>query len=127
MTTPADRPTDPDPPDPFAGLIRELRDLGFEEAFTEPDTTDTVYAATDSRVAVTVVNHTRPPCVRVVGGRDSACEWVLTWTANVAHPTQLICLYAALNDDPTAAIEAAAASIGVQAPTGRTAPSPTVG
>jgi hypothetical protein len=111
---------DADPPDsePFARLIRELHDLGFEPALTEDATADTVYTATDSCVAVTIVRRrTRPPHVRVTTGHPGA-EALLTWTAATPHPTQLICLYAALNDDPVAAIEAAAAAIGIDAPPG---------
>src|SRR5213083_1991734 len=90
---------DADPPDPqpFARLVRELHDLGFEAAFTEDTAADTVYAATDSAAAVTIVHHTRPPHVRLSTGPADA-QALLTWTAATPHSTQLICLYAALND-----------------------------
>jgi hypothetical protein len=107
---------------PFTRLIRELHDLGFEATHTD----NTMYAATDSAATVTIVHRTHPPHVRVSTGHTDT-QALLTWTADTPHHTQLICLYAALNDDPTAAIEAAAAAIGIDAPTGVAEPSRTAG
>jgi len=102
-------------PPPFARLIRELAELGFEETIFDAGTTDTVYTATDSAVAVTLDVVADPPraCIERTDGRVRSG---ISIDATVADATQLIVLYAAINDDPTQALEGAATALGVEPP-----------
>jgi hypothetical protein len=114
--------TRPEPSGPasdgvFARLVSELSELGFEPTLAAWHPHDTVYTATDSGVVVTVVDDEHQPHVCVSAKRGADTTWNMHWTATTPHPTQLIALYAALNDDPTAAIDGAAAAIGVHPPT----------
>ncbi len=130
MTATPTGPLSPQPADhaPFARLIHELQELGFEQVAVSTPPGPLAYAATDSPALVAVNNqpgqqHTRvlvgvhPPHGRRSDGSHGADpSWQLAWTVGTPHVTQLIALYAALNTDPTAAIEAAAAAIGLASP-----------
>lgn len=104
----------------FARLVGELSELGFEPTQAVSHPHDTVYTATDSGVVVTVVTDAPEPHVCVSARRGADAAWTMHWTATTPHPVQLIALYAALNDDPATAIDAAAAAIGVHPPTSAT-------
>jgi hypothetical protein len=59
--------------------------------------------------------------LRMVGGRDPGREWTVTFTpaapcltSDIRHPTQIICLHAALDNDPAVALKAATHALGVQ-------------
>jgi len=111
------------PPDPnrhtgrglFARLEDELAELGFEpSADSLPG--HTVYTATDSQVLVTVTDEPGRAHVQLTVRCGSATAWGLDWTTRMPHVKQLVALYLALNDDPVAAIDAAAAAIGIDSP-----------
>jgi hypothetical protein len=130
MTVARTGPLSPQPADdpPFARLIHELQELGFEQVAVSTPPGPVVYAATDSPALVAVNDqpghqHTRvmvgvdPPYGRPNHGAHGADpSWQVTWTVGTPHVAQLIALYAALNTDPGAAIEAAAAAIGLASP-----------
>jgi hypothetical protein len=107
-----------------------LDELGFEPTRPARHPHNTVYTATDSGVAVTVVADASEPhiCLSARHGTDPA--WSMQWTAAAPPAVQLIALYAAVNADPAAAL-AAAAALGVAAPNTTPAtparPSPSAG
>jgi hypothetical protein len=108
-------------PDPAGGgtfgrVIEELQELGFEPVPESSQPGHTVYAATDSGVLVTVIDE--PGRRKVWVSARSNDGWGLDWTARTPHAVQLIALYAALNDDPQAALYGAAAAIGLHDPIG---------
>lgn len=100
---------DPGPPGryPFARLVAELLTLSFEPQPSTGRHHRQVYRATDSQVSVILVSDPAQPHVLVTGGQDEAGRWWLRWSSHTPQPAQLIALYAALNDDPTAALDAA--------------------
>ena len=121
MTTPDHREV-PDPGRaPFAELAAELGALGFEAEPVAVAPNRTRYTATDSPVTVFVVAQPGTPRVRAVAP-TSRGNWYLDWTADTPVHVQLITLYAVLNDDPAAALEAAAAALGAAPPAGPTTP-----
>ncbi len=111
-TDPPDRPGDPAP---FARLVKELRDLDYDQAPTDnPDTT--VYTTTDSPVQVEFDPTRQPPTAHLTHGRrGQAPTWWVTLTAGTPDRVQLMVLHAALNadTDPQAAIASAATALGV--------------
>ncbi len=129
MTPTGTGPQPPEPPDSptFAGLIDELRELGFEPVCEHPDPVHTQYAAPDSPVLVTIIDGPEREAVWVSVRSAGEDSWGLDWSGTTPHPVQLIALYAALNDDPAAAIAAAAAALGVPPPTSPAKPFPTAG
>jgi hypothetical protein len=100
----------------FARLEAELAELEFEPS---PDSRPghTVYTATDSQVLIIVTDEPGRANVQVSVRCGPDAAWGLDWTARMPHVKQLIALYLALNDDPVAAIDAAAAAIGTDTPT----------
>jgi hypothetical protein len=107
---------------PFAGLVAELGELGFEASLRPVDPGRVVYTATDSPVTVTLVADPSPyvRAYHPANGRS----WYVTWGADTPLHVQLIALYAVLNDDPTTALGAAAASLGAAPPDEPERPSP---
>jgi hypothetical protein len=122
MTSPRTGPPRPGPVNraTFRRLIEELQELGFEPVPESTRPGHAVYAATDSRVLVTVIDEPGRRQVCVSAGSGGGGQWGLDWSARTPHAVQLIALYAALNDDPQAALHGAAAAIGVPDPTGCT-------
>ena len=130
MTAARTGPLSPQPADdaPFARLIHELQELGFEQVAVSTPPSPVVYAATDSPALVAVNDQPGHQHTGVLVGVDppdglpnhesNAADpsWRLTWTVGTPHVAQLIALYATLNTDPAAAIEAAAAAIGLASP-----------
>ncbi len=123
MTTgPGPQPTQPPDGPTFAGLVEELRELGFEpREHSQPG--HAAYAATDSPALVTVTDEPGRRTVRITVRPADATSWGLDWTAGTPHAVQLIALYAALNADPAAAIAAAAAAICPRPPDNPAEPS----
>ena len=119
MSSPRTGPPQPGPAGggTFGRLVEELQELGFEPVPESSQPGHTVYAATDSGVHVTVIDEPgrRKVWVSARSGEDG--QWGLDWTARTPHAVQLIALYAALNDDPQAALHGAAAAIGLHDPT----------
>src|SRR5262249_53961054 len=114
MTTTTDPPAATDPP-PFARLVRELDDLDDEADTVDP--ARPAYTATDGRVTVTLDMVADPPRAYLEGfDTDGEPRWKITFTAMVPDATQLVTLYAAVNDDPAEALHAAAAALGVAPP-----------
>jgi hypothetical protein len=120
----------------FAHLVAELDELGFEPTRPVERPHDTVYTATDSGVLVAIVaDGAEPPHVCVSAPSGTGPGWSMHWTATTPPMIQLIALYAAVNEDPTAALDAAAAAFGIAppskasttAPTGPARPSPSAG
>lgn len=127
-----DTSTGPPRPDPahrgtFRRLEEELRQLGFEPVEESSRPGYTRYAAADSSALITVIDEPgRFPRVwassRVGGNR----LWGMEWCGATPPAVQLIALYAALNDDPEAALHGAAAAIGVHELAALTVPASTV-
>ena len=112
MTTPDHREV-PDPHRaPFADLVAELDTLGFDAQPVEVAPNRTRYTATDSPVTVFVIAHPGTARARVVAPTARG-TWYLDWTPDTPVHVQLITLYAVLNDNPAAALGAAAAALGV--------------
>ena len=100
---------------PFAELVAELAALGFEPQPIPAVPGRTLYTATDSGVTFTLVASVGPP--RVYGSAvTDGYTWHVDWTAHTPVHVQLATLYAVLNDDPAAALNAAAAALGVTPP-----------
>jgi hypothetical protein len=127
MTASASRDPGPARGGVFARLVGELEELGFEPARPVAHPQDTVYTATDSTVAITTVADAPDPHVCVSARRGDGPAWTMHWTATAPIGIQLIALYAAVNDDPAAALAAATAALGLRPPTGPGRPSPTAG
>jgi hypothetical protein len=111
-TDPPDRPADPIP---FARLVKELRDLDYDQAPAGNQDT-TVYTTTDSQVQVEFDPTRQPPTAHLTHGRHGqAPTWRVTLTAGTPDRVQLMVLYAALNadTDPQAAIASAATALSV--------------
>jgi hypothetical protein len=127
MTASASRDPGPTSGQVFARLVGELEELGFEPTRPPAHPDDTVYTATDSAVAITTVGDVPEPHVCISARRGDGAAWSMHWTATTPIGTQLIALYAAINDDP-AALVAAAAALGIplpnRAPAGPARPSP---
>src|SRR2546429_309031 len=102
---------DPNPArDPvFARLIGGLEELGFEPTGPVGHPQDTVYTATDSAVTIATVADAPEPHVCVTSRHGDGTAWRMHWSATTPVLVQLIALYAAVNDDPAAALESAAA------------------
>ncbi len=117
MGSTVNRPQPPGPTDhgPFARLIGEIHELGFEHSPTASRPHRGVYAATDSPITLTVVTEAPDPHVEVRGSH-TAPGWLLYWTPATPALVELIALYAVLNDDPTAAIHAARAALAAEPP-----------
>jgi hypothetical protein len=77
-----------------------------------------VLTATDSGVAIATVADAPDPHVCISARAGNAAAWTMHWTATTPVPVQLIALYAAVNDNPAAALAAAAAALGLPPPTG---------
>ncbi|HZN70675.1 MAG TPA: hypothetical protein VFC00_03170 [Micromonosporaceae bacterium] len=100
---------------PFARLVGELSELGYEPS-PDPTTGATVYTATDSRVVVCIDHGPDNPHV-CLSSNDDSPKWSVHWTAGTPTATQLLMLYAVLNLDPAEAITAAASALGLPQPT----------
>ncbi len=119
----------------FARLVGELDELGFEPTRPVEHPHDTVYTATDSGVLVAIVADEAEPHVCVSARPGTGPAWSMHWTANTPPMVQPIALYAAVNEDPAAALAAAAAALGIPppskapntAPAGPARPSPSAG
>jgi hypothetical protein len=94
----------------FARLVGELEELGFEPTWPLAHPNDTVYTATDSAVAITTVDAASDPHVCVSARRGNGAAWSMHWTATTPTTVQLIAPYAVVNEDPSAALAAAAAA-----------------
>ena len=129
MTTTGFGPRPPEPPDgdTFTELADELEELGFEPVPELSPPSHTTYRATDSRVVVRIVRTPGERGVWLAVGAGSDRQWGLRWTAGTPHAVQLIALYAVLNENPAAALAAAAAAIGLRAPGSPAEPSPPAG
>jgi hypothetical protein len=114
-TTPERGWSDPATPAPFADLVAELDELGFEPQPRPGVSGQVVYAATDSPVTIAVVTDPTHPHVRAEGAADDH-GWHLDWTTGTPVHVQLIALYAILNHTPAAALSAAAAALGTTPP-----------
>jgi hypothetical protein len=114
-TTPERGRSDPATPAPFADLVAELGELGFEPQPGPAIPGQVVYAATDSPVTITVVTHPTHPHLRAESAADGHA-WHLDWTNHTPVHVQLIALYAILNHTPAAALSAAAAALGTTPP-----------
>jgi len=95
---------------PFAGLVAELGELGFEPSPVQVEPGRVVYTATDSPVTITLLTDPGSAHVRSESPADGQ-PWYVVWTEGTALHVQLIVLYAVLNHDPMAALSAAAASL----------------
>lgn len=96
---------------PFARLIAELAELGYEP----DDMPDAVtYTATDGNAAVELYPAEPPRAVLASTSSDPAAGWEITFTAATPPATQLVILYAALNtSNASDAITAATAALGL--------------
>ncbi len=108
-------------------LVGELEELGFEPTRPVGCPDETVYTATDSAVVVTVITNESTPHVCVSASRGPDAAWTMHWTATAPVSVQLIALYAAVNENPAAALTAAAAALGAPPPVSPERPSPTAG
>jgi hypothetical protein len=115
MTTP-NRVEVPDPGwAPFAELVAELGALGFEPQPIPTAPNRTCYTATDSVVTFVLVAY--PGTARVRAATTThGHDWHVDWTPHTPVHVQLATLYAVLNDHPAAALNAAAAALGVTPP-----------
>jgi hypothetical protein len=129
MTTSGTGPRPPEPPHgfPFAALAHEVQELGFEPVPDLSPPEHTTYRATDSRVAIRIVHTPDERGVWLAVGSGPDLEWALHFTAGTPHAVQLIALYAVLNDNPAAALDAAAAAIGLSTSGSPAQPSPPAG
>jgi hypothetical protein len=116
MTASVSREPGPASGEVFARLVGELDELGFEATRPAAHPHHTVYTATDSGVAVTIVASACEPHVYVAARPGTGPAWSMHWTAAAPPAIQLIALYAAVNDDPAAALTAAAAALGIPPP-----------
>jgi hypothetical protein len=91
-TTPERGRSDPATPAPFADLVAELGELGFEPQPGPAIPGQVVYAATDSPVTITVVTHPTHPHLRAESAADGHA-WHLDWTNHTPVHVQLIALY----------------------------------
>jgi hypothetical protein len=107
--------SDPGMPAPFAELVAELGELGFEPQPRPALPGQVVYAATDSPVTIAVVTDPTYPHVRAEGAAGGH-RWHLDWTTGTPVHVQLIALYAILNHTPAAALSAATAAFGTAPP-----------
>src|SRR5205814_3622739 len=110
-TTPERGRSDPGMPVPFAELVAELGELGFEPQPRPALPGQVVYTATDSPVAITMptstvasdtaVTDTTATDVDIVHvhaeGAPDGHPWRMEWTATTPIHVQLIALYAILN------------------------------
>src|SRR5436305_465073 len=92
-----DGPQCPDPglsvSTPFAGLVAELGELGFEPSLRPVQPGHVVYAATDSPVTVTLL--TEPGSSHVQVDSPAASQpWYVAWSDGTPLHVQLIALYA---------------------------------
>jgi hypothetical protein len=91
--------------------------LGFDPLDEPAKPGRAVYTATDSPTTITVLDQPGRHAVQVTVSSGGVITWTLEWTVGTPQPVQLIALYAALNDDPAAALDAAAATaIGLHPP-----------
>jgi len=114
-TTPERSSSDPGMPAPFAELVAELGELGFEPQPRPALPGQVVYTATDSPVTIAVVTDPAYPHVRVESATGGH-RWHLDWTVHTPVHVQLIALYAILNHTPVAALSAAAAALATTPP-----------
>ncbi len=112
VIAPTDPAVDSDVDAPFARLVAELAELGYE-----PDDLSgaVTYTATDGNAIVQVHRSAEPPRAVLAGASsDGATDWEITLTAATPPATQLLILYAALNTtNAGAAITAATAALGL--------------
>ena len=111
-------PFGPPTADPFARLVRELGELGFERcppAQCPPG--HTRYTATDCPVAVMVAPNDNPPHVLLYPAAPGDEGWRVRLDAALPEPTQILILYAVLNGDPQQAWHAAAMALRLDPPT----------
>lgn len=97
---------------PFAELVAELGALGFEAEPIATAPNRTRYTATDSPVTFVLITHPGMPRVRAAA-TTSGRDWYVDWTPGTPVHVQLATLYAVLDDHPAAALNAAAAALGV--------------
>ena len=114
-TTPERGRSDPGMPVPFAELVAELGELGFEPQPRPALPGQVVYTATDSPVTIAVVTDPAYPHVRVESA-TGGYRWHLDWSTGTPGHVQLIALYAILNHTPAAALSAAAAALATTPP-----------
>jgi hypothetical protein len=107
--------SDPGTPAPFAELVAELGELGFEPQPRPALPGQVVYTATDSPVTIAVVTDPAYPQVRVASATGGH-RWHLDWSTGTPVHVQLIALYAILNHTPAAALSAAAAALATTPP-----------
>jgi hypothetical protein len=114
-TTPEPARSQPTTVPPFADIVAELSELGFEPSPRPVEPGRVLYTATDSPVTVTLAPGPGCPHVHIDCPADGQ-HWYLSWAAGTPWHVQLIALYGVLNDDPTAALGAAAASLRAAPP-----------
>jgi len=110
---PTDAALDATADGPFARLIAELAELGYEP----DDSPDLVtYTATDGDTAVLMYLSTEPPQAVLTGTNSDDTDWQVAVTAATPPTTQLLILYAALNTtNARVAVTAAATALGLTA------------